>query len=416
MILVLLIIIYFSIKRYKETTLITASTLLFLPHFSSGIPGVKLLYLVCIFQTILFYSKGYNHKTTNPYPLWLAIPSIMTSIGYLMSNYYGINKNISIILVNCICYFFYPYIIWNLLKSPTEIKFFLKSLLTFFFFTSLYALTEMILRKNYIADFCREYGLIESLMGTEDVRVRFGFVRCNSIFSYSSALGMLSSLIFFIIVNLKSLKIVISKKKENILLFLLPFCVILSGTRSQMVVFFICLCSLFLTNNFYKNKISKYIIAAILLLTIFFGDFFINILTSILDSNKSRVEGSSTDLRIAQYEICYQYFCNNPIWGNGRNYIWEHVRPYHNLLFGAESVWFQLMVDYGLVGCINYLLVVIGCIVLLKKYSLALCLFPIAFLTGKTLSIVIGVEQSTLLILTILLIKIYKFKSSERIL
>ena len=142
---------------------------------------------------------------------------------------------------------------------------------------------------------------------------------------------------------------------------------------------------------------------------ILFSGLFYDIAISIIDSDNSQVGGSSSDLREVQLEICLQYFSQNPIWGNGRNYIWEYVKPYHPMLMGAESVWFPTMVDYGLVGCINYLFIVLGTIVTLWKKLPILCFFPIAFLFGKTISIVIGVELSTLLVFTILLSKMYTY-------
>lgn len=89
---------------------------------------------------------------------------------------------------------------------------------------------------------------------------------------------------------------------------------------------------------------------------ILFSGLFYDIAISIIDSDNSQEGGS--ELREIQLEICLQHFLQKPIWENGCNYIWEYVRLYHPMLMGAESVCFPTMVDYGLVGYINYLFIV----------------------------------------------------------
>jgi len=409
MLVIFSVLLIYSFSHFKKAVFISATSLLFLPNVISGIPGVKMLYAISIWQIFLFYFKGCYEYKQSKYPLWLLIPSLLTCFGYIMSDIYGIVKNLPLIIVNCLCYFYYPYIIWHLLDSRTAVQLFIKYLLTFFSIVAIYALIEFTLGNNIIADICRNYELIEGLMGNEEAGERFGLLRCNSILPYSSALGMLSALMFFMLLNIKAIKVQIDKKKENILLLLLPFCVLLSGTRSQFCVFAICLIPVFFWKKFLKTKTSKILLLLFIVIIITFSGLFYDIVSSIIDSNNSKTEGSTSDLREAQLEICLQYFAQNPIWGNGRNYIWEYVRPYHPLLMGAESVWFPTMVDYGLVGCVNYLLVILGSIITLSKKSFVLCFFPLAFLFGKTVSIVIGVELSTLLIFTILLHKMYTF-------
>ena len=191
---------------------------------------------------------------------------------------------------------------------------------------------------------------------------------------------------------------------------MLPFCVLLSGTRSQFCVFAICVVPFLLRKDFLKTKVAKTLIVIAGLILLIFNRFFYVIIDSILHSDNAEM-GSTSQLRVTQFEICYSYFIESPIWGFGKNYIWEYIKPEHDLLFGAESIWFPTMVDYGLVGCMNYLFVVIGTIMVLKKYNKFLILLPIAFLFGKTISIVIAVEQNFLLIMAIVLIKMYKYST-----
>ena len=410
MILVFMAICIASYCQYRKVVLFTASSLMFLPQLGSGIAGVKLFFAVAIIQIALFYMEGFYKRRTESYPLWLLIPGVTTAIGYILSNQFGVIKNLPIIIVNCLCYFYYPYIIWHLIDSEQRLKYYLKSLLTFFVCVSVYALIEFIIGHNIVAEVFIHFGIAEGIMGGEDAHERFGLLRCNSFLPYSSSLGMVCSLVFFVLLNMKVLNIKIHRQKENFLLLMLPFCVLLSGTRSQFCVFAICVVPFLLRKDFLKTKVAKTLIVIAGLILLIFNRFFYVIIDSILHSDNAEM-GSTSQLRVTQFEICYSYFIESPIWGFGKNYIWEYIKPEHDLLFGAESSWFPTMVDYGLVGCMNYLFVVIGTIMVLKKYNKFLILLPIAFLFGETISIVIAVEQNFLLIMAIVLIKMYKYST-----
>lgn len=409
MILILLIFLLSSILYYKKTVLITASTLLFLPNLSAGIGDIKLLYIVCIFQIILFIRKVIIHKYKYvSYSKWLLLPAIFTSICYIISNYIGEEKNLPIIIVNILCFFVYPYIIWNIIDEKKWVDFYLKSFLLFALIVGCYALLELAIGQNLYAIWATDHNIISGLLGGLESGERFGLTRCNSILPYSSSLGMFSAYCFFLLLYLKSLHIIINKKVEIILLFLAPFCVLLSGTRSQFIVAAILFIPFILWGSYWKTKWSKILLICIISLIIILNDYFMTIIDSILYSNENEM-GSSSDMRLDQLAICQFYVDKSPWFGHGKNYIWDQVLPYNPGLLGAESVWFQLMVDYGYIGCLTYISVCIGAIMFVKRYSLVLCFIPIAFIIGKTLSIVIGMELSFMLIMCIIMVKITIF-------
>lgn len=399
-----------SLLWYKKTVLLTASSLLFLPQLASGIAGVKMLYAVSIWQIVLFYFKGYHRRKSSKYPVWLLIPSVTTAFGYVMSDYYGTSKNLPIVIVNCMNYFYYPYIVWHLLDSRIAIRSYLRCLLVFFFLVATYAVAELAMGQNVVAEYFRENGLVEGLMGREETRERFGLMSCSSILPYPSSLGMLSSLVFFTLLNMRALEVRIDAKLQTALLFLLPFCVLLSGSRSQFCVLAACCLPILFWKDFLKTGTAKVLLLSAVVLLVAFSGTFQDIIFSIINSNEAAM-GSSVGMREEQLDICLVSLSQSPVWGNGRNYIWEYVAPYNPALHGAESVWFQIMVDYGLVGCFNYLFVVAGAAATLYKKSFVLCFLPAAFLIGKTVSIVIGVELSTLIVFTVLLYKMYEFRA-----
>lgn len=406
MLIILFFFLLYSILYYKRAVLITASTLLFLPNLGVGVGDIKLLYIVCVFQIFLFLKKRIFHKEQYmTYSGWLLIPMILASLGYIVSNFIGEEKNLPIIIVNILCYFVYPYIVWCIIDEKKWIIFYLKIFLFFFLIVGCYALVELALGQNVYIIWATDHNIISGILGGLESGERFGLLRCNSILPYSSTLGMLSAFTFFILLYLRSLKIIVYKKIDIIILLLAPFCVLLSGTRSQFIVLAILFIPFILWGDYWKTKWSKIFIFGLVILMIVFNDYFMTIIDSIIYSDKNEM-GSSSDMRLDQLAICQFYVDKSPWFGHGKNYIWDQVRPYNPGLLGAESVWFQLMVDYGYVGCITYILVCIGAFMFVKRYSLVLCFIPIAFIVGKTLSIVIGMELSFMLIICIIMVKI----------
>ena len=386
-----------------------------MPQWASGIEGVKLSFAIIIFQCLYFFVWIRTNKRAvckNEYPKWITIPCLLAGGGYILSNLLGEMNNMSITLVNIICYFLYPYLIFKLITNRKELLFYVNSMLFFLLIVCCYAIIEAILNKNIIQEFAQNMNLLEGIMGTEEVGERFGFARCSSILSYSSALGMTSAITFFMLLYLKSKGIVLGKMKEIILLVLLPFCVLLSGTRSQMIVFIVCTLPFLFYKDFKKTKTYKFLLLLGGIAVVMLSSLFIMIFDSIVHSDTAAM-GSSTEMRMEQLGVCLLYFYSAPWFGHGKNFIWEYVRPFHPELLGAESVWFALLVDNGLFGCLTYLLVILGLIVWLYRYEKILCFLPLAFLIGKTLSIVIGIELNYVIISSIVLMKIHQNMNHE---
>jgi hypothetical protein len=209
-----------------------------------------------------------------------------------------------------------------------------------------------------------------------------------------------------------TMRIVVSKQIQRLLLLLLPISVLLSGTRSQYVAFAIALFPFLFWVKFLKTNFSKILILCSFVFVVVFFNFFYIVVESMLSPDNANPSGSTLEMRTTQFLISFYYFLQNPLWGNGRNYIWEVVRPLHPALYGAESVWFQLMVDYGIVGCLSYLLIVFMTGRWASKYSKTFAFYAFAFLVAKTLSIVIGVEINMLLITSIIVVKIHQYKNN----
>ena len=123
-----------------------------------------------------------------------------------------------------------------------------------------------------------------------------------------------------------------------------------------------------------------------------FHDYFNEIFQSIVNSNQTNI-GSSQDMRQTQYDIGIYYFLQAPILGHGTAYIWNYVTQYNPEMFGAESIWLSLMVDYGIVGCITYLLWYVVSYLHMKKFSMLFYLLVIMAL--NTMTSTVGINMDT---------------------
>jgi hypothetical protein len=415
--IMLFFIILLVIDLSKGIILMT-STVFFLNYLGSGIPGVRLFYLLSIVIIPLFLFHVYikrDIKLLDNYPRGILYASLFVAACYFITNYYAQNKQTAVIIVNLICYFVYPYIFWHVINTPEKLTRLFKAMIILFAVAVIYTFVEAALGYNPIANYLVESGFNEGLLG-DRTSERMGFKRCNSIFESASTLGFLSTSAFFLFFFLRyDYEFPSPKRLLNYTLFLLPVCVFLTGTRSQMVAFLVCLLPLIFYKRHYKIPIFRwYLILAIVTLP-FIAEPVSVLANSVINSDTStEIHGSNAAMRQNQLEISLFYWGRSPVWGNGRMYIWEHVRPDNPDLLGAESIWFSLLVDYGTMGCISFLTLIIACMVDLYRRNKIFLFLPLAFLTAKTLSAVIGIEFYTLIIFSLLLIKIHTFYPVKR--
>lgn len=405
-ILITLLLFILICKDYKTGVIVTAIFVQPLSYIGVGIGNIKLFY-VFAFLSLLLLIIHYKHFFKSPYPKGIAIISIITSFCYLCTNYKSNHPNTILIISNILTSFIFPYILWQVIDNKKRLNETLKYLFVLIIISIIAVIPEIILRHNYSID------LIQKLFKTTDFiidssAIRFGIKRTNSIFSYFTTFGTFCYLTSFIIWTLLY-KTPYKKKFLSIYLLILPFLAITTGSRAIFLGVFIILLSLFFNKDILKNKLFRSIIIISIILLPLVISYFSSILSSMTDPTSTELGGSSASVRLSQFEICYPYFMQSPIWGNGRMYIWDVVSPENPLLMGAESIWFSLMVDYGIIGCINFILLIIVCFFTLYKYNKRIAFMPIGYLLILTLSPDAGVQYNLLLTYIIIIIKIYKY-------
>ena len=399
--------LYFLLKNFNKGVILIAFTIQFLPYLGTGIPRVKIFTLLSILVGFMWLLKNLfkTKNSTQRYPLVFLIVSLFTAFCYLTTTFVTHNSYLTTVLINLYTYFAFPVFVWYALSTRKNVEYGIRVIISFAFIFAVYALIEFILRDNPIFDFIENNFALEEFADARS-DLRYGMHRCNSIFSYTSPFGFASCALFYIFFYLKfKYRCMIMPKKVNILLLILPFCILFTGSRAIYIGLIPIMLSFVLSSGFLKLKYTRFILCVLIVSLPFTYVIFSEILDSLLDTSK--VGGSSTDMRQEQLEICLSYFDQSPIWGNGRMYMWDTVKYYHWELLGAESIWFPLLVDYGIMGAISFILLIASCSYLLYKKFRPLAFFPLIYFVITFVSPERGYEFNVLLTYTILLIKMH---------
>lgn len=409
------VFLFLILKNFKKGIIFTALSIQFLSYLGTGVPKVKIFTLLaaCICAIWIIRQIFRKDKQQNiSYPKPLIFASIFTAICYLTTTFLTRNSYLTTVLTNLFTFFVFPYFFWYALSNRANVKYAINILINFTLIFSIYAIIEFALRENPL------FNLIEELFTLEefaDARsdLRYGMHRCNSFFSYTSPYGYASCALYYIFFYLLfKYKNTQSKVKLKILVYILPLCILATGSRAIYLGLVPIFLSFWLTPGVLKLKYTKTIIVLLLIsfpitITIFNGIF-----ESFINTNS--VDGSNTEMRENQLDICLYYFYQSPIWGHGKMYLWDTVKYYNWELLGAESIWFGLLVDYGIMGCISFILLIICCSYCLYKIYPQYSLFPFIYFAITFFSPERGYEFNILITLTIFLIKTHQYYSYNK--
>lgn len=400
----LLVFIFLLLRDYKKGVIFTAFIVQPLTYIGSGIGEISLYYILAFFALILFSMTPYL-KNIKTYPKLLLIPTCLMAISYLVTNSICRKPHTVLIISNIITQFIFPVILWCVLTDDNKLKTAVKLLCYMCVISILVMIPEQVFKHNYFTDLIMHTCVISDFVIDADT-IRYGLKRINSIFSYFSTCGMFGYLSAYILWIIGS-KYKIRQNYYFALLLLMMFLSFSSGSRATFLGIFCVLIGLFTDSKFQQNNIFKILLGLCILLSPIVVSYVGDILDSMIssDSNKA-VTGSSSEMRMLQWEACLPYFEQSPIWGNGRMYIWEEVAPRNPIIQGAESIFFSLTVDYGIMGVITYLIMIVSATILLYKKEPRLAFLPIGYFLILSLSPDAGIQYNLLLTFVILSYKL----------
>lgn len=404
-----IILFSFFIKKTEKSFPVICAFFLQLVMLK-GIGTYDLTELLSFAIVVFLLSKnGLSYYTHSKYPFH--IPVILFILSFVVSNIFCPSKwNNSFVQISNNCIF--PCIVWIQLQKKEQFSLFTKLLIYVYAVIAIYGILELITGVNPFARWMVHSNLFTGWRSISTY-YRFGFKRIQSLMIYRDTLGVSASFVFlYLCILYKNKSSILSELKLDflvkVLLITLPICVLFTGTRACIVCLIFCIFGVLDMKN---KKTYKYIFVISLFVVIFADNFFRNILDSFVDVDS--VGGSNIDMRTRQLEFCLHYFRQSPIYGHGIGYLGSILSDNRRDILGAESIWFRLMVDQGLLGCLAFLSYILcPMIYAIKTKNQSVFFLSLAYLAAKTLSSIPGIPHSFFMIMVVLLINIQKIEEN----
>ena len=369
---------------------------------------------VSVFEIVSFIALCF-YFVKSPFSQWRYLVKNPFNIGITLTLISIIGTNFFIephwptSILRFISAFIYPMILWNCIDEKPIYRLTVISTVAFALLMSLYILMEVSISTNPFIQTVLANKWVNKDLVIDYQEIRFGFKRCQGFLATPAASGLFLGL-FSVVLYCVSACLEEKKKYTVILVGLFFFCGILSGTRSVIAASMVAVL-IIVRKELFNTKFFLIKLVLIMGGIAVAGSFFLEIIDSFVNSDK--VHGSNADMRMEQLFVTLLYWARSPIWGNGNGFVWTFVKEVDADIAGAESIWFQILLDQGLVGAVAYLGVCINAMVAVFRKVKIWMFVPLGFLVGKTLSSVLGIELSFMFVLTIILLKYHEFYGSE---
>lgn len=194
--------------------------------------------------------------------------------------------------------------------------------------------------------------------------MRFGMSRCFSFFGLHISFGATCVMLFYFLMTLKRTSFKIYEKDNRLHQLLLNIAIVstvigvfLSNSKTPLLGFLIVIFAFYGVSSFFRVRLLLPLIMGILVLVLCFPEYINNILSLTDDSLAEEGGGSTVSMRKVQLNYIWKMFYLSPLVGNGINaasYFSKNVAGFENIL-GAESRWFKLLADQGVIGCLAYI-------------------------------------------------------------
>lgn len=305
--------------------------------------------------------------------------------------------------------YLFPVCVWNAIETEKDLDFAFKTLTAFAVIHLLYLGVELALQSNPILESLSNMdGVSKSVWNYTEVR--FGMKRMQSIFFTPMSMGVASISLAFLFYYQRKVqnKVTILNSMLIVGCFIAPW---LTGARSVFVAVLVMFLPV-LIKTFLSPKYFAFKLAVISLLLVVLGAWLFTVIDSFIHSDTA-VEGSSLEMRLGQLAVAFIFFWQSPVYGHGLGYVWSFVSAVDHDIYGAESVWLQLLIDYGLLGVIAYLVCVFNIAKRLVVYNKEYVAFPLGFLAAYSLSTLLGLDLNFFYAIAIIMVKMHEFESEK---
>ena len=411
--LLLVLCLFFLFYKFDKTVCcyVAFYPLMSMIGLTNSINLFQALSIFAFLNYITFYRHKYRDKVfvKLKFPFYLTL--VFYAISFLISNI-GNNPHWPTTIALFFSEYLFLIVFWELMWDDKNRRFFFHCFSIFIFIVCVYCIFEFLMQKNPLYDWYVKSSLFIGYDANRTEDIRFGSMRCHSIMRDVGAMGTICciAICLFFSKLMNSAKIQQKEKfKLEIMILLCSFCTFLTGTRT--VIFALALCFFIITLSLDIKKKIK-IIACLLLVIIAFFDYFNQIILSFIDTHS--VEGSSTYMRELQMAIVLNVFEKSPIYGLGLEGSEIIINKYTEA-YGLESIWFQLIINYGILGVVAFIVSLVQGFYNSIKYKNVLSFTVVAiFFLVKTMFSIPGIGSGYFLyIVSFLIITKNKFKLSK---
>lgn len=314
-------------------------------------PAIALLFLSEFTLILLFLVKGGGKrviKNKPEFPFRNAILAIFITyaIGIVVSPL-SLGVTIPYVLSNVVAYIFIAVFFYEL-KTEKDLTRSLKGLLLVGCILCGYAIIEYLTQSNVFIERLFSELPIEKGWVYYSNEIRFGSIRCQSLMAICISWGGLCSLFLAMVLyfnktqysQLGSLTFI----AVTVILIALNF---FSGTRSSLVFLALVLVG-WLLSYWKKPLIQLFFLLAVIIIVFITGDAIFNEVINSFTEN-SDVSGSSALQRQVQFATAFNVISSSPLWGLGIKGV-AAAQDIDFDVLGAESIWLQQLINYGLIG------------------------------------------------------------------
>lgn len=302
----------------------------------------------------IFVIKGLkiiqNNLVEKTYPFMFV--SALSLISYFLSAIFAAkDPHWPYTILTCLRSLGLPILFFTFVKDSSDVKRLFKYLFVAILIICASCIFEVVAGTHLWLSLIRFY--IDPEYGFDmGMNLRYGMSRVQSVFPQPISLGYWGATLFsFMLFFQKNIKSFLPVKSIKLCLILLLICSFLSTSRVAIVAI-ISTIILYSRKKILNPKYWIFSALLVFLAFLFFSDYFFTIIQSV--TNSENTEGSSIAMRSGQLEVCLFYFAQSPIVGLGTYAIFDIVGKYNSIILGAESIWFFLLVNNGLLGCLSY--------------------------------------------------------------
>lgn len=343
--------------------------------FSHGIPShIGTFELDVIFTFVLFCFWLFNRrKDLLRFPLKISFVFMMlASFAFALNPFFSIK-----VLLESLSPYLYLVMFFSAIETKGDISTFIKVICVYVLILNVNAVCEMF-GSNIIGNQLLTI-MTPGAYWAVDAGTRGSFFRLHSFVPHSIGFGVENMVFFSFFFMLYMYRQDLMKKKTSI--YYMTICllgVFLSGSRSPLLGGIIMLLPFLANKKMFNARNISFVVIAALMIVVFAGEYISTMFDSLTTDKDTDLGGASSwDMRLGQLEYSIYFWMKNFWFGNGHTFdIFQGGRMYSEI-FGAESVWFPIMMKQGMVGMIAYLSVTVdSCIRATKiKYKwLCVCL------------------------------------------